>query len=236
MEVLQTKNYQQFRMVMSNREVDEKHVKRLVKSIREKNLLNLNPIVVDEEMAVIDGQHRLEAAKELDLPVFYIVSGNIKKEDISRINSNSKNWAPMDYINYYTVEGRKEYIEISRLINQYPGFSVSAVLALASGWTSGSKEFKNGYINISNIHQAREILDLANTLRNKMYDFATQRNLTNALKICFDNTEFDKVELMAQIEKQPRSFVPCVNTRQYLEMIEELYNYHKHSHNKIRLR
>ena len=100
----QTTDYSLFKDVSSNRDVDRKHVKKLVNSIREKNLLEVNPIIVNEKLEVLDGQHRLEAAKQLKVPIYYVISSDVTHNDISRLNSNKKNWLLMDYINYYTVK------------------------------------------------------------------------------------------------------------------------------------
>lgn len=237
MEVLQTTNYDQFQMVMSNREVDERHVLRLTKSIQEKNLLCINPIIVDEDMSVIDGQHRLEAAKALNVPIHYVVSSNVKKGDISRINSNQKNWKVIDYINYFTIEGVPQYQELSRLICRFPAFSPTAILRLVHADT-GRQNVKEGVINIDNIAQAADILEYCNRLLNKggsKYAFVLQRNFTLAIRRCFNTEGFDKEVLLSKIDQMPRSLVPCINERQYCEMIEEIYNY-RSSKNIIRLR
>lgn len=91
---------------------------RLVASIRKRNLLHVNPIVVDKDMRVVDGQHRLEAASILGVEIYYIEE-NIDRRDISMLNSNQKNWNAMDYINFYTVEKNSSFIQISSLVNKY---------------------------------------------------------------------------------------------------------------------
>jgi len=89
MEIQSTTNYSIFTSITSNREVNEAHVKALMKSIQENNLLSINPIMVNTEFGVIDGQHRLEAAERLSERIYYIVSDKVSKADISVLNSVS---------------------------------------------------------------------------------------------------------------------------------------------------
>ena len=63
MDVIETTDYDIFKGIVGNRKVEKKHVEMLTGAIDRNNLLNVRPIIVNEEMMVIDGQHRLEAAK-----------------------------------------------------------------------------------------------------------------------------------------------------------------------------
>lgn len=65
-----TKNYSLFKKYAKNRDIDGRHVEKLIASIKTANLLDCEPILVNEKMEVIDGQHRLEAAKSLNLDIY----------------------------------------------------------------------------------------------------------------------------------------------------------------------
>ena len=62
--VYKTTDYGQFKNIEGNRGINLKHVNTLVTSITEKDLQI--PIIVDQNMRVVDGQHRLEAYKKLN--------------------------------------------------------------------------------------------------------------------------------------------------------------------------
>jgi len=106
-----TKNYGMFRIHTGNRFVDPNHVKRIKKSILERNLLHVNPIIVNDRMEVLDGQHRLEAAKELEVEIHYIKQiGGL--ETIHLLNTNARNWSLRDYVLSYISMGSNDYIEL----------------------------------------------------------------------------------------------------------------------------
>ena len=88
-----TSNYQIFKTLTSNRKVDMNHVKRLATSMKENpHLFETRPILVNENMFVIDGQHRLKAAQINKQPVYYMVSKGITIEDTRTLNTTQANW------------------------------------------------------------------------------------------------------------------------------------------------
>jgi hypothetical protein len=220
-----TIDYSIFKEFSSNREVDPKHVNKLVVSIMKRNLLNVNPIVIDTQMRVIDGQHRLEAAKILELEIFYIVE-DINRGDISLLNSNQKNWTAMDYINFYTVEKNDSFVKLSRLINEYPDIAISALLSLSNSEGRRSlTQLKAGYLDVLAIDHAREVGDMCKDLNHKFQkDFVFDSRFPLALGKAIRQENFKIDRLIEQITAAPREFVPCHTKEQYLDMIEEIYN------------
>lgn len=230
-----TTDYSIFKEFSSNREVDRKHVNQLVTSIMKKNLLNVNPIVVDKEMRVIDGQHRLAAAEILGVEIFYIME-DINREDISLLNSNQKNWGSMDYINFYTVEKRSSFLQLSKLISDYPDMSISALLVLSNSEGKRSlARLKEGDLDVLAIDHARSVGELCKDLNHQFQkDFVFDSRFPLALGKAIKQENFRIDRLLEQIGAAPREFVPCHTKEQYLKMIEEIYN-RGLSKNKINL-
>jgi len=67
-----TKDLGMFSSIDGNRVPNLIHVKRLTDSLR-KYGMKCNPILVNEKMQVIDGQHRLLAAKEIKCEIYFII-------------------------------------------------------------------------------------------------------------------------------------------------------------------
>lgn len=233
--MVSTKDYNLFKDFSSNREIDEKHVRKLVAAIEKRNLLSVNPILVDNEFRVIDGQHRLEAAKILKTDIFYIV-GDVRRDDISKINSNQKNWTQMDYINYYTIEGKKAYLQLSGLINHFSKISRSALIALAHPYLKRStEEIKNGLLDVDNIDFAHEVCKIVMYLHDQyLYEFVLDSRFPIALGMAMKNENFVLDNLLEKIAASPRSFVPCHSIKDYRAMMEDVYNFQL-SKNKIKL-
>lgn len=220
-----TTDYSIFKEFSSNREIDEKHVKQLMVAIAAKNLLHVNPIVVDEQMRVVDGQHRLAAAEKLGLPIYYI-KDNIDRSDISMLNSNQKNWTAMDYINFYTIEKNPSFITLTNLINHYPDMAVSALLVLSnSEGKRNLKDLKSGSLDVLNAAHCEKVCEFCEILNRKFQnDFVFYSRFPLAISTAMKAEQWEAETFIRHIEASPRSFVRCHTKEQYLEMIEEIYN------------
>ncbi len=84
----ETTDYSKFKKTRGNRPVDPSHVAHLKKLIEEKDLYD--PIRVNRNMEVVDGQHTLEARKQLDLKVPYIIMDSDDPLDVARLNTGRK--------------------------------------------------------------------------------------------------------------------------------------------------
>lgn len=231
MQIQSTKDYSLFKYILANREVSIPHVNRLVKAIRKNNLLHLNPIIVNNDMEILDGQHRIAAAELLNVEIFYQVDEKVSKKDLSDLNSVKKNWSTMDYINFWGVEKAAGFDELSKFLSIYPNLPPSTALMLLSG--DGSRDMnnlKNGIIDISNLTEATHIADVVKKFRN-IIDFAYDRNFILSIARVIKSGKYDQAIMDKRLEYQSRSLVKCATVRQYIEMLEEIYN--KGSHNKV---
>jgi hypothetical protein len=117
--VHQTRYYYCFNFLEENREQKLNDVNRLAKSIL-KTGGNVIPVIVDKNLNVIDGQHRIKACESCDLPVKYVVVDT----DISystlmqEINKTAKPWAIIDYVAHYKSLGVEGYAEFYDLLQK----------------------------------------------------------------------------------------------------------------------
>lgn len=119
MQIKSTTNYDQFKVIKGNRNINKRHLTTLTLSIVKENLLEFNPIIVNEKMEVIDGQHRLEVAKANKLPIFYMVNPTADIHTVVRQNSVSKQWNLQDYINSFVTLGKENYIYLQEFMDNY---------------------------------------------------------------------------------------------------------------------
>ena len=98
--VLLETNLTKFNLLDDNRDIDLKHVAMLVVSIQRYG--QLMPIVVNENLDVIEGQHRLKACMELKIPVAYIISVKSSSKDVAIMNNSQKGWKNKDYLKHFS--------------------------------------------------------------------------------------------------------------------------------------
>ena len=119
--VMLEKNLSKFNLLDDNRDIDEAHVAMLVVSIQ--RFGQLMPIVVNENMDVIEGQHRLKACMELKIPVAYIISVKSSSKDIAIMNNSQKGWKNKDYIKHFSHKNHSNastYRKIANFFKSYP--------------------------------------------------------------------------------------------------------------------
>lgn len=227
MQVHVTKDYSKFNIVEGNRQVNELHVKRLAKSMEEQYLIS--PIIVNEHFDVIDGQHRLQCAAMLNLPVYYVVCQGYGLTEIHRYNSNLKNWSVTDFMEGYIELGHTDYAKYKTFKERY-GFghaeSMSLLMGLNADGFGGSshKTFQSGGFKVKSYTKACEIADKI-TMVAPYYIGYRRRSFVMAMHQILLNKEFDIDTFLQKLKFQSTKLVDCVDTKAYLKLIEEIYNY-----------
>ncbi|HWY79552.1 MAG TPA: ParB N-terminal domain-containing protein [Candidatus Sulfotelmatobacter sp.] len=226
-----TKNYKQFIFIDSNRLIDQKHVRFLMDEIENNNLLFANPICVNNEYEVIDGQHRLLAAKNLNVEIYYIRNEKLKKTDMIAMNKTKKIWSNAEYLHYYVSEQYAEYIKLQRFIEEN-NINANIAISLCDQWRSqkASKRFKAGEFIFNDsfgrelIEKAKNIIELVNNkLGFKL--FTKSSSFMKALCIFLSTTSVDYRLLYERVERQLPKIHPQTNVRSYLEMFVDIYNF-----------
>ena len=151
-----TSNYEMFKFREDNRDggVKKDHVKKIKSSIESRNLLHLKPILVNEDMEIIDGQHRLIAAKELGVNIFYKVERELHPEDIIKLNV-VKTWNLSDYLNFYCVHKKSSYLLLKNFMDAH---NLSLRISLCFSETPKDKliqSFKDGTFEFQEFHNSK---------------------------------------------------------------------------------
>jgi hypothetical protein len=221
--ILSTTDYAQFGIVETNRPVDKNHVKKLKAAIKKRNLLQLNPILVNNKYEVIDGQHRLQAACELKLPIFYVVSASITQDDIATLNTNKKNWVLQDYVNYHAKNGKNAYKALLLFMNNNHFLPPSVAVKIACGGI-GSKEVHEGKLASLDLDEAEAFMTRLSDIRNHFSETYTAKFVSAVRQI--EKVEgYDHRRMVEKIAFNPRAMKPCTTSKEYVKMLEEIYNW-----------
>lgn len=161
MEVKTTNDYSIFKYILGNRSINTKNKNRIGESInkigQQMPMLVAEKDPTDNKYPVIDGQHRLEAIKELNIPVDFIVSHKTNSTCIDELQV-SKQWTAIDFCKRNAALGSR---------------TCKKALMIADLW---SKETKNKFTVVN-------IIDLLNKpannskryLKNKTYQIDLDR-------------------------------------------------------------
>lgn len=229
--VLVTKEYDSFKRIAGNRPVSRQHVNRLKRKMTVKDLKV--PILINGKAEVIDGQHRLQARRELELPVYYTVNPELGIEETQMANSITKNWAIDDFLHSYTEQNFAHYNRYEEFKNKYGfGHTVTTFL-LQGGSINGNEDFNDGNFVVKDLRQAEEwaekILQVA-----PYYKGYNRRSFAFALVKLFKTPEYNHEEFITKLSYQSYKMVDCTTIPHYIRLIEDIYNYKRGASQKVR--
>lgn len=139
-----------FKTILGNRTLSKSNLRKITRSIAHKNMLSVVPIIVNSNMEVIDGQHRLQIAKENGWPINYVVLEDGSLADVQALNNVAKKWGPVDYIKSYAIQGNKHYVKFLEFLNEtelLPGIAI--FFLKGSGGGTWAQTIKNGNLTLS---------------------------------------------------------------------------------------
>jgi len=222
--VLRSKDYNIFKSLEGNREVNKVHVDRLKKSFEGGYLLN--PILVNSKMQIIDGQHRFNAAKSLGLHINYIICPDYGLKEIQVLNSNMKNWNKNDYLEGFCDLGNEEYIKFRDFKNEFTQFNFSCIEQLIVNNTHANRGsyFKDGDLKVFDINQSRKFANDILKIKS-FYDGFGRRSFVAAMITILKIEEFEIERFIRKLEVCPNKLHHCANVTQYRALIENIYNW-----------
>ena len=226
-----TRDYSMFRSVKGNRAIDKGHVQRLMREMRKKDL-DL-PIFINENDEVVDGQHTLQARKELGKPVRYI-RGKFENEfDVAIMNANRKNWPMTAYLNFHIENGKKEYQIVKAMTKQYSMPLECAIFLLAGGysmWRETRNDFKQGKFKIKSLQRCNEIGASLMFMKNN-FNIRLTRSFITAYGVVSELPKFKWQRFKTALKSKSALLLRGTNTEDFVRVFDKIYN--GNVHNKI---
>lgn len=225
--ILETKDYSLFSFLEENRPVNPSHVASLMKSMREEYLFTV--IIVNEDHAVIDGQHRLEACKQLSLPVYYVIRP-YGLQQLHRYNTDMINWTNADFGHFYQ-KGNADYYYFMSVMTEN-NFSYTSTMIILKGDYSRklTEHFRTGLFYIADYKESRErVKKFVQIL--KFFPAAT-KNLVFAVNRLMANPAYDHSLFLKQLKAQQASLMLARTIRHQYDHLKDVYNYRQQS-NKL---
>jgi hypothetical protein len=228
--IKKTKDYDQFKFRTDNRErITPSHVKALIESIKSRNLLELRPISVNGDLEVIDGQHRLLAAKALMVEIYYQMDKQLEAKDILLMNV-SKSWIMADYLNFYCKNGNQEYQKLADFLKKY-NISLKVALNIMLGGGKVPKlYFKKGSY-IFNEEEFNDELDICwDTIgyikrMNGFSNYTSSSRFWKCLIKLIRHADFNATKWRQNLEKMVERFCPKATTDDYMRLFMDVYNW-----------
>jgi len=242
LKIYKTFDYDKFKLMKGNRTVKNFQVNKLKASYKKGQIPV--PLIVNQLYEIIDGQHRLEAIRQLKLPVPYTIIERLGIKEVQRLNTQHKNWVTNDYLECYVERGLQVYIKYNAQIHEKFNFDHVTKIALVKNRAilrgQGVQEqiniFKDGKFEATN-KEFDHAIDVGIKIEAVERYFTgleltrkQREGLWNAVRKLADYPSYNHSVMMDQLEKEgiriPRliSRFKKLTTNEFLIILEDVYN------------
>jgi hypothetical protein len=240
-DILQTKDYTIFKLLKGNRPADKAHVKRIAKNMLEVgNLTAEFPIVVNEYMEIIDGQHRVEALKSLGWPIAYRKVNGLTLDTVRGINQAAQNWSWKDYAGSFVNDGNDEQkIQYRQFLQLADTFKTDYATTLMYCDLSADRNrrarisFKLGELIIPNYGRAYKLLEQYKEISTAI-DFDSSGFAAACYK-AMNNADYDHKRMVYKATVYDLPVKKQATVEDYLRFIETVYNRNQPEDSRVRL-
>jgi hypothetical protein len=241
LQIHSTNDLSVFKILEGNRNINLGNVERLVKSIEENGFLQM-PIIVNENYEVIDGQHRLMAARKLNSIIYYHKVNNYDLKTAITLNRNQSNWSIADYIRSYCDLGYKDYIRLQEFYEANKDFGLMICAELTSLdsirdiYSKGNSEkgdlIRKGYYKFDPNNKAEYIFNAARKIKTVIPDVMIVAYLRSLSK-CINNPEFNLNQFVKKATTYPDQHRRSSTVSVIMANIEHIYNFRNQGKTRI---
>ena len=247
-----TTDLETFSFKKFNREINQKKVDEICKTIEEYGIIV--PIIVDKNLEVCEGQHRVKALMKYNennlnnkKGIHFVIRKEVTSDTIKVMNRTSTNWKPQDYLHSYVETGFPEYIKFQNFNKKNQEFSIYFNAAMCQNDLSGidrhggktnvnhktqespKDKFEKGIWKVAyddpNLERAQRYADNIKKVI-KVFNFKKQHFNYALLNLIMNVPQFDLNRLIDKFQENYLFFnkVKIYTREQAYELINEVYN------------
>lgn len=224
MNIQSTVDYKKFKTILGNRKVKKAHVNRL-KSAFEWNpdAAMWNPIIANEHMEVIDGQHRLVALAQLELPVYYRVIEGLRLKDVQALNSNTKPWTPNDYAEAYAETGNKNYANYLAFKKEFRFNHDITMRYVSLDSPVTGESFKDGKLKTPDMETSRKYGSMLTDIGKHIPHYNLRATALAFLRMV-QNEKYDHARMMEKVALLGQSVERFTQLEDAVDALSKVYN------------
>ena len=241
--IYSTNNYNLFGFIDGNRNVNNSNLKKIKESMSKKHI-KTNAIICfydendsEKPLKIIDGQHRYHACVDLKSPVTYIIDDSISLStilnDITLLNTASKEWDVSDFMVSESQKGNENYILYSKVYSSYSNsFDHESLFFILNSDPNRNKVkiayplFKSGDLEFDQSDYNYLIKRLENiSLFNRYNEVGGKRYYQKALNQLMNTRGFDISQMISKLELRLSNIEKCTTVDGALKQLAGIYNW-----------
>lgn len=224
-----TNDYSLFKTLNGNRDVAVSRVNKIMESIDNVGY-RPQPVLVNQNMEIIDGQGRFSALKKMGLPILYIIDENAGIKECVAMNIYQENWTLLDYIKSYAEQGNEDYIFIYKMAKEFPRLSMGTIIPVCIGNYDfyGNNSVKNGSLKIG-----RDKSEIVNILNYIMLFYPYKKYMSSfdraakVFMLTWESEEIDNDAMLKAVEKRFQKIKPYSSTEEAVKTFGDIYNFNR---------
>lgn len=228
-----TDDYSMFKKLLGNRAV--KSVNKIIESVLEVGAL-YDPLLVNEKYEVIDGQNRLEALKELGMPVHYIIQPGIGYKECQWLNIGRSNWSTEDHIYFFAERGNQEYRRLASLMMEFQKkFGIHGIInmtkpnLLNEGGALPNHSIQSGSFELSPEEYELAIMRMSSAERLGYVDFGKRKKLNSrvywaCVSYIYQHQEVEAAKVIEALRQFETLIPSCTKVSEQLQFFDDAIN------------
>lgn len=221
-EILWTKDYDDFSFYDKNREIDYRHCeKKIQESLVNNGWLKDFPMVVDEQLRIRDGQHRFMVAKDMGISIPFKIVKNFNDEQMFDINNANKRWTQKDFLHYHMMKGDKNAKILYDLIKEYK---------LSIRFALGLIHLSHAVINLPDVTfrdlDKKDLVRKINLI-NEITDIVkiSSERIKISLIPVIEHPKYNHKRMLSKLSYQLDKVHVHTTAGHYISMWQDIYNY-----------
>lgn len=242
-EIYATTNYSMFGFIGGNRNLDNSNLNKIKQSISKKYIKTNAVICILDEfdekhpLKIVDGQHRFEACQSLNVPVSYVIDGELTLasilNDITLLNTASKEWDVSDFMRSEAQKGNQNYILYSSIYGMYSNtFDHEALFYILNSDVNRTcskisyPSFKNGELQFTQ-SDYNYLVDRLNqiSLFSQYSELGGKRYYQKALNQLLNTRGFSVNQMLSKLQSRQSNVVKCTTVEGALRQLADIYNW-----------
>ena len=233
--IYQETDYSVFKKLDDNRDLLAARLNKLVASISVKYVLN--PIIVNENMEIVDGQGRFEALKTLKKPIPYIMVRGLNIDDCRRLNRYNSKWSSLDFVKSFAESGNQNYINLLKVSNDLD-IPISHIMRMARKTISGRGEnvLVNGKLEFTE-DDTMNVIHVQHTADDIVTALSWKGRTNDAFRtsvVVLDNDDrYDHARMLKNCAVNRGSYQQMSSVEGQLKEFDRIYNYRVSPKNRV---
>jgi len=226
MNIHTTKDYDKFKLVYGNRDLNNANIKRIRESVETDGPL-VFIMIVNDKLEIIDGQHRFWVWKELGLPIDYIIKKSYGLAQVHTFNQNTKNWGAAEFMESYVSMKYKDY-ELYKFFKKKYCFGHNETMALLGGTSPGTHNFDNfrkGFFKVKSFTSAAKIAEQIYDFKPYYDGFKRRSFVYTVIRLSRSNGAYNHKQMLNKLSYQSAKLTDQSSVKDYLKKLEEVYNF-----------